>query len=63
MRDTEFLGAGDPGALDALLRSGTGSGAKLALAEAFRRFGWRAAHLDPIGLEQPQVIPELEPTQ
>lgn len=62
MRDTEFLGAGDPGALDALLGEATGAGALIGLAEAFRRWGWRAAQLDPLGLCPPEVVPELDPT-
>lgn len=62
MRDTDFLGAGDPGALDALLGIATGQGALIALAEAYRRFGWRAAFLDPLGLVKPAEVPELDAT-
>ena len=63
MRDTDFLGAGDPGALDALLGRATEQGARTALAEAYRRFGWRAARLDPLGLWEPESVPELDPVQ
>ncbi len=61
MRDTDALGAGDPGALDALLGSATEAGALIALAEAYRRWGWRAARLDPLGIEPPEDVPELDP--
>ena len=36
-------------------------GALTALAEAYRRWGFRAAWLDPLGLTAPEVVPELEP--
>ena len=62
MRDTEALGAGDPGALDALWAGATEAGALLGLAEAYRRWGWRAARLDPLGLTAPEEVPELDPT-
>ena len=61
MRDTEALGAGDPGALDALLGSATEAGALIGLAEAYRRWGWRAARLDPLGIDLPEHVPELDP--
>ncbi len=61
MRDTEVLGAGDPGALEALLGRSTERGARLALAEAYRRWGWLAADLDPLGFVQPIVSPDLDP--
>ncbi len=62
MRDTEALGAGDPGALDALWAGPTEAGALTALAEAYRRWGWRAARLDPLGLVAPDEVPELDPS-
>lgn len=61
MRDTEALGAGDPGALDALLGGATGTGARMGLAEAYRRWGWRAARLDPLAMVPPEDVPELDP--
>lgn len=60
MRDTEVLGAGDPGALEALLGRSTEMGARRALAEAYQRWGWLAADLDPLGLGQPVVVPDLD---
>lgn len=61
MRDTEALGAGDPGALSALWGDGCEAGALAALAEAWRRWGWLAADLDPLGLEARRRVPELAP--
>lgn len=46
MRDSDFLGAGDPGALEALFG---GRASPEALAEAYRRWGWLAADVDPLG--------------
>lgn len=60
MRDTEALGAGDPGALEALLGS-TRARALTGLAEAFRRWGWRVAPLDPLELAPPEDVAELDP--
>ncbi|HET7410330.1 MAG TPA: thiamine pyrophosphate-dependent enzyme [Paracoccaceae bacterium] len=60
MRDTEALGAGDPGAVEALLGSPR-AGALVGLAEAFRRWGWRAARLDPLGAAPPEDVAELDP--
>ena len=62
MRDTEAFGAGDPGALEALWAGATEAGALLGLAEAYRRWGWLAARLDPLGLKAPEEVPELDPT-
>ena len=61
MRDTEILGAGDPGALEALFGAGDPRVARLALAEAYRRWGWMAADLDPLGLSPPRPVPDLSP--
>jgi len=61
MRDSEALGAGDPGALEVLF--GYEAGALLGLAEAYRRSGWRAATLDPLGLALPEAVAELDPAQ
>ncbi|MEM9062698.1 MAG: 2-oxoglutarate dehydrogenase E1 component [Pseudomonadota bacterium] len=61
MRDTEFLGAGDPGALETLLRAGDPETAYEAMSEAYRRFGWRAAHTDPLEMTPPEILAELEP--
>jgi 2-oxoglutarate dehydrogenase E1 component len=62
MRNTEFLGAGDPGALEALFEGATRGGARRALAEAYRRWGWMAAELDPLRLSAPQRVPDLDAT-
>ncbi|MBE0594988.1 MAG: 2-oxoglutarate dehydrogenase E1 component [Gemmatimonadales bacterium] len=85
-----FLGAGDPGALDALYRQflddphsvprdmarrlaqlfetgGAASQSPVAgegmalLAEAWRHRGHLAARLDPLGLTEPEPVPELDP--
>lgn len=61
MRDTEAFGAGDPGALEALFGARTEAGAWRGLVEAYRRFGWLAARLDPLGLVKPQSPAELDP--
>ncbi|HSF96333.1 MAG TPA: 2-oxoglutarate dehydrogenase E1 component [Thermohalobaculum sp.] len=61
MRDDEAYGAGDPGALEALFGARTEAGALIGLAEAYRRSGWRAARLDPLGLALPEAPEELEP--
>ncbi len=63
MRDTEALGAGDPGALDALWRHATDAGAAIALTEAYRRWGWMAASLDPLGRAVQPVVEELDPAR
>ena len=67
MRDGEVFGAGDPGALEALFGARYGAryeaGALLGLAEAYRRSGWRAATLDPLGLTLPGSLAELDPAQ
>lgn len=62
MQNTEFLGAGDPGALEALFEGATRGGARRALAEAYRRWGWMAADLDPLGLLTRQRAQELDAT-
>ena len=61
MRDTDAFGAGDPGALEALLGSRTEAGAWRGLVEAYRRFGWMAARLDPLGQVGPRAPEELDP--
>ena len=60
MRDTEYLGAGDPGALDALF--GTRA-AEEALAEAYRRCGWVVARTNPLDPSAPLDLPELDPAR
>lgn len=62
MRNTDFLGAGDPGALESLFEGATRGGARRALAEAYRRWGWMAASLDPLEISVPSRVPELDPT-
>ena len=60
MRDTEILGAGDPGAVEAML-SGMGIGrGHDAMAEAYRRWGWLAARTNPLGAPSASV-PDLAP--
>lgn len=61
MRDTEFLGAGDPGALEGLIGGAQREGAAAGLAEAWRRFGWQRARLDPLGHAPPPEHAELDP--
>ncbi|MGM0583525.1 MAG: thiamine pyrophosphate-dependent enzyme [Pseudomonadota bacterium] len=56
MRDAGYLGAGDPGALEALLGPEMSARERM-LVEAWRRHGWRAARLDPLGLA-PRERPE-----
>ncbi len=63
MRDTEALGAGDPGAVEALLGARTEAGAWAGMAEAYRRFGWLAARLDPLGQGAPEMPAELDPAR
>ena len=60
MRDTEALGAGDPGALAALFGADPAV-ARAALANAYRRWGWHAARLDPLNLRPHEEVPELAP--
>lgn len=60
----ELLGAGDPGALEALLRrllDVPAAGDPRPLEEAYRRLGHRAARLDPLGLEPVDRPAELRP--
>jgi 2-oxoglutarate dehydrogenase E1 component len=61
MRDSDAFGAGDPGALDSMFGRRCEEGALLGLAEAYRRFGWLAARLDPLGLAVRDTPAELEP--
>ncbi|MEM7686214.1 MAG: hypothetical protein AAF293_15410, partial [Pseudomonadota bacterium] len=61
LRDTEFLGAGDPGALEALLGIGDRNVAVAALTEAFRRFGWLVAKTDPLRLSCSAEVPAIAP--
>ncbi|MEM7190431.1 MAG: thiamine pyrophosphate-dependent enzyme, partial [Pseudomonadota bacterium] len=63
MRDTEAMGAGDPGAIEALFGGMPRRGAEIALAEAYRRVGWMAADLDPLGLRKPMASAELDPNR
>ncbi len=53
MRDDGHLGAGDPGAIEAMFGPEL-SAQERGLAEAWRRHGWRAAGLDPLGLRAPE---------
>ncbi|UOM34785.1 2-oxoglutarate dehydrogenase E1 component [Acuticoccus sp. I52.16.1] len=46
-RDTSHLAAGDPGAIEALVRAQLPGPADL-LVDRYRRTGWLAAHLDPL---------------
>ncbi len=46
-RDLSHLAAGDPGAIDALVRAQLPGPADV-LVDRFRRSGWLAAHLDPL---------------
>ena len=62
MRDTDVLGAGDPGALEALLGGlFGGEGEPTALLEAYRRWGWMAADLHPLNDKPSDVLPALDP--
>ena len=63
MRDTDALGAGDPGALEALLGSRTETGAWRGLVEAYRRFGWMAARLDPLEPILPEAPADFDPAR
>jgi 2-oxoglutarate dehydrogenase E1 component len=63
MRDGGAFGAGDPGALDAMFGARCEVGALLGLTEAYRRSGWRAATLDPLGLALPEAPLELDPAR
>ena len=62
MRDTEILGAGDPGAIEALLSGLGGEQAHLAMTEAYRRWGWLAARTNPLG-DAPEPVLDLSPTR
>lgn len=55
MRDETHLGAGDPGAIEALLGS-EANAQERTLLEAYRRSGHLAARLDPLGL-RPEIRP------
>lgn len=58
MRDDGYLGAGDPGAIEALL--GPEMTAREALLlDAWRRRGWLAAGLDPLELAPRGAAPEV----
>ncbi|MCS6780026.1 MAG: 2-oxoglutarate dehydrogenase E1 component [Geminicoccaceae bacterium] len=60
----DLLGAGDPGALEALLGrllEARAAAAVGTLEDAYRRLGHRAARLDPLGLEPVEGPPELRP--
>ncbi len=63
LRRTEALGAGDPGALEAMFATFDQEVARVALAEAYRRWGWRTASLDPLRPDSPEQLPELEPAK
>lgn len=73
-----FAGVGDPGALEAfyasetaqplvgrayLPRSSPGGGSELALTQAYRQRGFLKAKLDPLRLQVPARVPELDPLQ
>ena len=68
----DFLGAGDPGAIEAIVeaaaepapgrvRSSPGGYGEAALIEAFRQRGFLAAGLDPLRIAPPAAVPELDP--
>ncbi len=59
MRDDGHLGAGDPGAIEAMFGPEL-SAQERGLLEAWRRHGWRAATLDPLGLRAPEWPGALE---
>lgn len=65
----EFVGAGDPGALEALYEASQGrsapvlSPAESALVQAYRYRGFLRSRLDPLGLASVPVIPELDPAR
>lgn len=61
MRDDEVLGAGDPGALEALFGLAAERAADRALAEAYRRWGWLSADLEPLRATTSVAVPELDP--
>jgi len=63
LRKTEALGAGDPGALEALFGTIDSGAAINALTEAYRRWGWRAAALDPLKLACSDEPSELSPAR
>ena len=63
MRDSEALGAGDPGAVEALFGARTEAGAWTGMAEAYRRFGWLAARLDPLAPAPPAAPTDLDPAR
>ncbi len=71
-----FVGVGDPGALEAFyasapaqampgrahaMRSSPGGGSELALTQAYRQRGFLKAKLDPLHLQAPAPVPELDP--
>ncbi len=74
-QNDDFLGAGDPGALEALFqegegeetstqsRSSPGGYGEAALIEAYRQRGYLTAALDPLGLAKAAPIAELDPVQ
>lgn len=71
----DFLGAGDPGAIEAMIEAGSAGQAPLAtrtspggygeaaLVEAFRLRGFLAADLDPLRLASSDAVPELDPAR
>jgi 2-oxoglutarate dehydrogenase E1 component len=71
----DYLGAGDPGAIAALVdadgaggmqqqpRSTPGGQGEAALVEAYRQRGFLAANLDPLRLAAGAAVPELDPAQ
>jgi 2-oxoglutarate dehydrogenase E1 component len=56
LRHFDFLGAGDPSALDELFGRGSECGPGRT---AWYRFGWLAADLDPLKLANRQIHPDL----
>ena len=71
----DFLGAGDPGAIEAMIeaaspseaaiqpRSSPGGYGEAALVEAYRQWGFLSANLDPLRLMATSPVAELEATQ
>ncbi|RAH99786.1 2-oxoglutarate dehydrogenase E1 component [Acuticoccus sediminis] len=58
-RDLSHLAAGDPGAIEAMVRAQLPGPAEI-LVDRYRRSGWLSAHLDPLS-PAPQLSPTLDP--
>lgn len=59
MRDAGYLGAGDPGAIEALFGPEM-TAREAGLVDAWRRRGWLSARLDPLGLAPRAPAPRVE---